>query len=99
MVRRKRVEEPFGWAKATGLMRRRRRRGRPKAQWQFRLAAAVYNIFSRLLSPALKRFQEQLGAPFAFQVVLEADYVAADCFAKPGGPLIVPARTLLSQLL
>ena len=51
------------------------------------------------LSPALKRFQEQLGAPFAFQVVLEADYVAADCFAKPGGPLTVPARTLLSQLL
>lgn len=51
------------------------------------------------LSPALKRFQDQLGAPFAFQVLLEADYVAADCFAKPGGPLLVPARTLLSQLL
>ena len=51
------------------------------------------------LSPALKRFQEQLRTPFAFQVVLEADYVDADCFAQPGGPLIVPARTLLSQLL
>ena len=44
MVRRKRVEEPFGWAKATGLMRRQRHRGRPKVQWQFRLAAAVYNV-------------------------------------------------------
>ena len=44
MVRRKRVEEPFGWAKATGLMRRQRHRGRPKVQWQFRLAASVYNV-------------------------------------------------------
>ena len=51
------------------------------------------------LSPALKRFQDRLGAPFAFQVLLAADYVEADCFAKPGGPMIVPARTLLSQLL
>ena len=51
------------------------------------------------LSPALKRFQEQLGAPFAFQVVLEADYVDADCFVRPGSPLIVPARSFLSQLL
>ena len=51
------------------------------------------------LSPALKGFQDQLGAPFAFQVVLEADYVAADCFATPSGPLVVPAQTLLSQLL
>ena len=51
------------------------------------------------LSPALKRFQDQLGAPFAFQVLLAADYVGADCFAKPGGPLIVPARTFLAQLL
>ena len=51
------------------------------------------------LSPALKRFQDQLQAPFAFQVVLEAEYVEADCFTRPGGPLIVPARTFLSQLL
>jgi hypothetical protein len=38
-------------------------------------------------------------APLAFQVVLDADYVDADCFARPGGPLVVPARTFLSQLL
>ena len=44
MIKRKRVEEPFGWAKTTGLMRKQRHRGRPKVQWQFRLAAAVYNV-------------------------------------------------------
>jgi hypothetical protein len=36
--------------------------------------------------------------PHAFQVVGDADYVAADCFARPGEPLVVPARTFLSQL-
>lgn len=51
------------------------------------------------ISAALKYFQEQTKAPFAFQVVIEADYVDADCFAKPRAPLVVPARTLLSQLL
>lgn len=50
-------------------------------------------------SPALKYFQQQTRAPFAFQVVLEADYVDADCFASPRGPMVVPARTFLSQLL
>ena len=49
--------------------------------------------------PALRHFQERIGAPFAFQVVVEADYVDADCFARPRGPLVVPARTFLSQLL
>jgi len=44
-------------------------------------------------------FQVQINAPFAFQVVVEADYVDADCFASPRGPLVVPAKTLLSQLL
>lgn len=51
------------------------------------------------LSPALTTFQDQLGAPHAFQVVLDADYVDADCFAAPSSPLVVPARTFLSQLL
>lgn len=51
------------------------------------------------LSDALRHFQQQTKAPFAFQVVIEADYVEADCFARPRGPLVVPARTLLSQLL
>ncbi len=51
------------------------------------------------LGPTLKQFQTQLNAPFAFQVVLEADFVAADCFATPRQPRIVPARTFLTQLL
>ena len=51
------------------------------------------------LSPALVHFQQQLDAPFAFQASVAADYVDADCFASPGRPLAVPARTLLSQLL
>ena len=49
--------------------------------------------------PALRSYQERLNAPFAFQVAVDADYVHADCFAAPGRPLAVPARTLLSQLL
>ena len=51
------------------------------------------------LSPSLAVFQGQTKAPLAFQVVMDAEYVDADCFAKPGGPLAVPARTFLSQLL
>ena len=51
------------------------------------------------ISPALKYFQDQLKAPLAFQVVVEADYVNADCFSTPHPPMIVPARTFLSQLL
>ncbi|MBM4027742.1 MAG: ATP-binding protein [Planctomycetes bacterium] len=51
------------------------------------------------LSPALKHFQEQLHAPLAFQVLRDADFVAADCFAAKHQPVIVPALTFLSQLL
>ena len=50
-------------------------------------------------SPALAHFQQQLRAPFAFQASVAADYVQADCFASPGPPIVVPARTLLAQLL
>ena len=51
------------------------------------------------MSRALRRYQERLGAPFAFQVTVDAGYVDEDCFARPSLPLIVPARTFLSQLL
>ncbi len=51
------------------------------------------------ISPALRYYQEQVRAPYAFQVALDAEYVDADCFANPRGPLSVPARTFLSQLL
>ena len=39
------------------------------------------------LNPALRYFQQQLGAPLAFQATVAADYVDADCFAVPGHPL------------
>lgn len=47
----------------------------------------------------LAHFQRQLDAPHAFQVVIDAEHVAADCFARRGDPIVVPARTFLSQLL
>ena len=51
------------------------------------------------ISKTLEHFQRQLGAPLAFQVVIEAEYIDADCFAERRGPVVVPARTFLSQLL
>ena len=51
------------------------------------------------LGEALKYYQDQVRAPFAFQVVVDADYIDADCFVKPRGPIVVPAKTFLSQLL
>jgi len=50
------------------------------------------------LSPHLHRFKEQTGARHAFQVAMDAPYVDRDCFARTG-PVIVPARTFLSQLV
>jgi predicted AAA+ superfamily ATPase len=60
--------------------------------------AEVKNTESAL-SPSLKYHQQQLKAPFAFQIVIEQEYVDADCFAKQGRAVIVPATTFLSQLL
>lgn len=53
---------------------------------------------SERLSPALAYFQSQTRAPHAFQVTLDLDYVEADCFAERQ-PVVVPARTFLSQLI
>lgn len=50
------------------------------------------------LSPALARFQAETGADHAFQVVLDLPYEEANCFAHRK-PIVVPARTFLSQLL
>jgi predicted AAA+ superfamily ATPase len=50
------------------------------------------------LSDALAYFQEQTHAPHAFQVVIDRPFITADCFAR-SDPAVVPARTLLSQLL
>lgn len=52
----------------------------------------------RNISPALVRFHESLQTKHAFQVVIDMEYVDADCFAHTR-PLVVPALTFLSQLL
>ena len=50
------------------------------------------------LSPALYRFQEELKVPHAFQVAFDLPFVARDCFEEKG-PILVPARTFLAQLV
>ena len=50
------------------------------------------------LSTTLDYFQKQLRAAHAFQVVMDANYVANDCF-EVQTPVIVPARTFLAQLI
>lgn len=49
------------------------------------------------LSPSLGHFQKQTGAPHAFQVGMDMPYVEADPFDRED-PVVVPARTLFSQL-
>lgn len=49
------------------------------------------------LSPSLAYFQKATGAKHAFQVVLDLPWVEVDCF-KGSTPVVVPARTFLSQL-
>jgi len=48
--------------------------------------------------PMLGYFQRITRARHAFQLVMNAPFAAVDCFAH-SEPLVVPARTLLSQLL
>ncbi len=43
-VKRKRIEEPFGWMKTVGVMRKTRHRGRKLVAWFFVLTAAAYNL-------------------------------------------------------
>ena len=50
------------------------------------------------LSSSLVHFCQQLKTPHTFQVAFDMPYVAEDCF-KLKRPMIVPARTLLSQLV
>ena len=53
------------------------------------------------ISASLRYFAEQLAVPYAFQAVMEADYVDADCFgdSEPRQTRLmrVPLRSLLSQ--
>lgn len=46
----------------------------------------------------LPHFQKQIRALHAFQASFSLDYVDADCFSTKQ-PIIVPVKTLLSQLV
>lgn len=50
------------------------------------------------LSPTLKRMQDAIGAKHAFQVVLNLPHEQIDCFTY-NAPVVVPAKTFLSQLV
>src|ERR1700752_297706 len=43
-ISRKRIEEPFGWIKTVGGLRKARHRGRDLVEWLFVLTAAAYNL-------------------------------------------------------
>ena len=58
----------------------------------------VKSSIKESLSKNLSHFQKQLNAPHVFQVAMEANYIEADCFSAHT-PTIVPAKTLLSQLI
>ncbi len=53
---------------------------------------------NQAISRDLYHFQQLTGAPHAFQVVFDSDYVDIDCFSRQQ-PVIVPAATFLSQLV
>lgn len=50
------------------------------------------------MSTTLAYFKGATGAPHAFQVVLDLPFVDVDCFSYHR-PIVVPARTFLSQLV
>ncbi len=60
--------------------------------------AEVKSSGSATLSAALPYFQAQTGAAHAFQVAFDLPFVERDCF-EVTRPMIVPARTLLAQLV
>lgn len=44
MIKRKRIEGPFGWMKTIGGLRKTRHRGRDLVEWFFVLTATAYNL-------------------------------------------------------
>ena len=49
------------------------------------------------ISPVLGKMQNAVGAKHAFQVVMNLPFTQSDAFAYTA-PVVVPARTFLSQL-
>lgn len=56
-------------------------------------------LSSKSLSPNLEYIQKLTHCEHAFQVVAKMDYVNRDCFEIKGTPVVVPAKTFLSQLM
>ena len=52
----------------------------------------------KTVSPSLGYFQTQTNAQHAFQVVMNLPFEQADCF-RIHRPVVVPAKSFLSQLL
>ncbi len=50
------------------------------------------------ISKALRHFHKEIQPEHSLQLVFDADYVEADCFAQKG-PIIAPVSTFLSQLV
>ena len=59
---------------------------------------AEVNASDTHLSPCLSYYQRATGARHAFQIVFGEDFIDADCFTRTN-PVVVPARTFLSQLI
>ena len=55
-MKRKRIEEVFGWLKSVALLRKTRHRGIFKVGWVFTFAATAYNLvrMRKLLAPAVR---------------------------------------------
>ena len=55
--KRKRIEEPFGWMKTIGIMRKTRHRGRALVEWFFVLTATAYNLIRipKILVPKMEQ--------------------------------------------
>lgn len=61
------------------------------------LLVEVKTSKNRSLSANLVRFADELNVDHAMQVAIDADFVDKDCFSLDR-PMIVPARTFLTQL-
>jgi uncharacterized protein len=59
---------------------------------------AEVKMSDKTLSPSLGYFQSQADTQHSFQIVMTLPYQPSDCF-RTHRPIVVPARTLLSQLL
>lgn len=68
---------------------------RDKKPW---FLVEVKSAFSGRISKNLAYFQNKIKVKHAFQVVFDMGYVQKDCFERTE-PIIVPARTFLTQLI